>query len=91
MAPASSFPRDSPQPPWWLRPDLPPRLYAEAVLREHAARITADLMDEDETSRIGSEVMTATEPTTPDKSPHSSSWNLDVDVMAASETLTPER
>jgi len=34
--------------------------------------------------------MTATETLTPDRTPHSRSWNLDVEVMAASESLTPD-
>jgi len=69
---------------------IPPRQYAEAVIREHAARLAADLLDVDEASRVGVEVMTATETLTPDRTPHSRSWNLDVEVMAASESLTPD-
>jgi len=53
--------------------------------------LAADLVDVDEASRVGVEVMTATETLTPDRTPHSRSWNLDVDVMAASESLTPDR
>ena len=71
-APAAASPSahwDSLQPPWWLCPDLPLRLYADAVLREYATWITADLRDVDEASRVGCEVMTVTETSTPERPP----------------------
>ena len=75
---------------WGRDIPIPPLQYADAVIREHSARLAADLLDVDEATRVGVEVMTATETLTPDRTPHSRSWNLDVEVMAVTESLTPD-
>jgi len=90
---SSPPPIDPPQPPWWLCPDSSHRIYADAVLREHDLSITAEDRDVDEATRVGTQVMTITETSTPERPPRGSprSHHLDsTDHLTASDPLTPD-
>ena len=79
------------QPPWWLCPSSTSRLYADAVIREHEAAATAEERDIDEATRVGTQVMTITETTTPERPPHGLPRSYHPDSSDASaDPLTPD-
>jgi len=89
---SSPPPINLPQPPWWLCSTSTSRIYADAVIREFETANMAEDRYIDEATRVGTQVMTVTETTTPERPPRGlpRSYHPDSPDHASADSLTPD-